>query len=117
LVGQRPTKRVKGADADGGYAGAGGQTPGCRQSDPDADERPRSTSDGDLPNLSPTTACLRRALYLCEQGGRVPRASVGRQAERCLVQYLAAAQRADGGVGSRRVETDDPLFFGAQLSQ
>ena len=33
------------------------------------------------------------------------------------MQHLIAAHRADGGVGSRRVETDDRLLLGAQLSQ
>jgi hypothetical protein len=33
------------------------------------------------------------------------------------VQHLAVAHCADGGIGSRRVETDDSLLHGAQLSQ
>ncbi len=85
--------------------------------DPDADERARPAPDRESPHLPPTSTHLRRALHLSEQGGRVPRASVGREAERRLVQHLAAAHRADGGVGSRRVEADDRLALGAQLSQ
>ena len=117
LLGHRAPKRVEGAGAANRHARAGCQTPGRRQADPDPDERPRPTADGNRPHLPPATASLGRALHLGEQGSGVPRASVGRQAECGLVQNLAAADRADSGVGGRRVETDDHLLLGAQLSQ
>jgi hypothetical protein len=117
LLAEGTAERIQGADATDGHSRAGSQTPGRRQPDPDADERPRPAADADPSHLLPAAARLRRALYLGEQGGRVLRASVSRQAERRLMQHLAAAHRADGGVGARRVETDDRLLLGAQLSQ
>jgi len=110
-------KRIESADAADRHAGAGRQPPGCRQPDPDTDERARPATDGQAPHLLPTTAGGDRPLHLGQQGSRVPRTSVGRQAERCLVQDFAAAQSADRGVGCGRVETDDSLLLGAQLSQ
>jgi hypothetical protein len=47
----------------------------------------------------------------------VARAAVGGKSEQLLVQDLAAAQRADGRVGGRRVEADDRGSMGTQLSQ
>jgi hypothetical protein len=117
LLADGPPERVEGADAADWHARAGRQAPGRRQADPDPDERPRPAADGNPPHLPPATARLDRALNLGEQGSGVPRASVGRQAECRLMQNLAAADRADGGVGGRRVETDDRLPLGAQLSQ
>jgi len=116
-LGHRAPECIEGADTGGGDARAHRQAPGSRQPDPDPDERARSASDGNQAHPAPTARSSRRALDLGEQGGRVTRAPVGRQAERRLVQHLAVAHRADSGVGSSRVEPDDRLFVDAELSQ
>jgi hypothetical protein len=117
LIAHCAAKRVEGADAADRNAGAGRQASGRCQPDPDADKGPRPAADGDSAHLPPATACLRGALYLSEQSSRVPGSPIGSQAKRRLVQHLLAANRADRGVGGRRVETDDRLLLGAQLSQ
>lgn len=117
LLGEGAPECVQGADASHGQAGTGRQAAGGGKADSDADEGPRPPPHGNPSHLLPTTGRLRRALHLGEQGGRVLRASVGGQTERRLVQHLAIAHRADGGVGSRRVEPDDRLFINPQLSQ
>jgi hypothetical protein len=117
LLADGPPERIEGAGAGDSYAGASRQASGRCQPNPDADKRPRAAADGNPPHLLPAAASLRRALYLGEQGGRVLRASVSRQAECRLVQHLTAAHRADSRISGRRVETDDRLPLGAQLSQ
>lgn len=117
LFGNRAAERVEAADAGGRDARAGRQAEGRRQPDPDPDEGAGPAPDRDPPHLPPASARLRRTLHLGEQGGRVAGATVGRQAERRLVQHLAAAYGADRGVSGRRVETDDRPLLGAQLSQ
>ncbi len=116
-LGHRAPECVECANSADRHAGASRQAPGCGQPDTDADKGTRPTPDRDPPHLLPAAARLRRALHLGEQGGRVSRASIRRQTERCLVQHLATARCADGSVGSRRVETDDRLLLGGQLSQ
>jgi hypothetical protein len=111
------TKRIQAADTCRRYAGAGRQAPGCRQPDPNADKGPWPAADGNPPHLLPAAAGPRRALRLGEQGGRVLGAAVGRQAECRLVQHPTAAHRADGRIGGRRIETDDRLLLGVQVSQ
>ena len=117
LLADGTTKRIQAAGACHRYTGAGRQAPGRRQPDPDANERTWPTAHGNPRHLLPAAAGLRRALHLGEQGGRVLGPPVGCQAEGRLVQHLTAAHRADGGVGGRRVEADDRLLLGAQLSQ
>lgn len=117
LLAEGATESIQGADADSRHARAGRQAPGRRQPDSDPDEGPRAAPDGDPSHLLPATTGVRRALYLGKQRGRVPRASIGCQAERRLVQHRTATHRADGGVSGRRVEADDRLPLGAQLSQ
>lgn len=114
---QRPPKGVEGAGASGRQAGARGQPARRREADADADEGARSLPHGQRAHLAPTAAGLDRALHLGEQGRGVPRAPIGREPEQPLVHDLAVAQGADGRVGGRRVEADDRLPLGAQLSQ
>jgi hypothetical protein len=115
--GQRSTEGIQGAHPDRGDSGAGGQPTRGREADADADERARTAADRESAHRVPATAGLNSPLDLGQQGSRVTRATFGREPEQLLVQDLAAARRADGRIRGRRVETDDRLPLGAQVSQ
>jgi hypothetical protein len=116
-LGQRPAEGVQGADADSGNPRACRQ-PSCgREADADADERARPAADREPSHRLPTAADLDRSLDLGQEGGRVTRAALRREPKQLLVQDLAGAQRADGRICGRRVEADDRLSLGVQLSQ
>jgi hypothetical protein len=106
-LGKGATQRIERADAARRQAGAGGEAARGGDADADADEGARPEPDRDPVDRAPATGRGDGPLDLGEQRGRVARAAVGREAEQLLVQDLAAARRADGGVGGRRIEADD----------
>ena len=97
---------VERADAGQRQPGAGAERPGAGDPHPQAGERAGADADRDPLDRAPAARGLGRPLDLLEQPRRVPRAAVGREAEQRLVEDLAAARRADGGVLGRRVEAD-----------
>jgi hypothetical protein len=105
-LGQAERQGVEGADAAQRQAGAGGQRPGAGDADPQPGEGAGAEPDRDALDRVPAARGLGRPLDLLEQPRRVPGAAVGREAEQRLVEDLAAARRADGGVLGRRVEAD-----------
>lgn len=105
--GAQPVRqRVERADAGQRQAGAGTERPGAGDPDPQAGEGAGPEPDRDAPDRVPAARRLDRPLDLLEQPRRVPGAAVGREAEQRLVEDLAVARGADGGVLGRRVETD-----------
>lgn len=113
----RPAKRIERADAGDRQSGAGGEAARRRQPDPDADEGAGTAADRDRAHLAPAANRRHRTLDLGEQSRRVAGGGVVAQPQPLFVGDLAAARRADDGVGRRRVEADDrPLAF-APLSQ
>jgi hypothetical protein len=99
-------ERVEGAGAGHRHAGAGAERPGAGDPDPQAGEGPGADADDDPFDRAPAARGRRRALDLLEQPRRVAGAAVGREPEQGLMEDLAAARRADGGVLGRRVEAD-----------
>jgi hypothetical protein len=109
-LGEAMGERVERADPGQGQAGAGAERLGAGDADPQAGERAGADADRDPPDRAPAARRLGRPLDLLEQPGGVPGAAVGREAEQRLVEDLAAAPRADGGVLGRRVEADQRQF-------
>jgi len=105
-LGETVGERVERADPDQRQPGAGAESPGAGDPDPQAGERAGADADRDPLDRVPAARGLGRPLDLLEQPRGVPRATVGREAEQRLVEDLAAARRADGGVLRRRVEAD-----------
>jgi hypothetical protein len=104
-------ERVERADSGQRQPGAGAERPGAGDADPQAGERAGADADRDPLDRAPAARGLDRPLDLLEQPRGVPRAAVGREAEQRLVEDLAAARRADGGVLGRRVEADQRQLF------
>jgi hypothetical protein len=99
-------ERVERADSGQRQPGACPERPGAGDADAQAGERAGPDADRDPLDRAPAARGLGGALNLLEQPRRVPGAAVGREAEQRLVENLAAAPRADGGVLGRRVEAD-----------
>lgn len=114
---QRPAEGIERADAGNGKACAGRQAARRGDGYPHACEGARPAPDCDPVDGLPATGGRGGPLDLRQQRGRVARAAVGRRPEQLLVQRLAAARRADGGVGGRRVEADDRQLASGRLSQ
>lgn len=117
LFGDSAAESVQSAHPDGRDTGTGSKPARGREADADADERARPAPDRESAHLAPTAAGLDRPLDLSQQGGRVPGAALRRGPERLLMQDRGAARRADGGIDGRRVEADDRLLLGAQVSR
>ncbi|MFN8217530.1 MAG: hypothetical protein U0R71_13135 [Solirubrobacterales bacterium] len=100
-------ERVEGADPGRRQPGGARQAAGGRDPDPQAGERARPEADGDQVDAAPAARRRGRRLDLGEQRGRVARPAAGREAELGLVQDLAVAPGAGGGVDGRGVEADD----------
>jgi hypothetical protein len=100
-------ERVEGADAGGRQAEAGGEAAGGGDADPQAGERAGPEADGDQLDSDPAASGVGGPLDLAEQRGRVPGAPLGGEPQQRLVQRLAVAPGADGGVGGRGIEADD----------
>ncbi len=101
-----------------GRPGARREPPrGCdADADPDEGARPRARPrSGSTASQPPAAATARStsASSAVEWRG-LPS---GAEPEQLLVQHLAAAHRADGGVGGRRVEADDRHLAAAAVSQ
>lgn len=98
---------VEGADAGDGQAEAGAEPAGGGDADPQAGEGAGAEADRDQVDGAPAAGGRRRPLDLGQQRGGVAGAPLGREAQQRLVQRLAVAPGAGGGVGSRGVEADD----------
>jgi hypothetical protein len=98
--------RVERADAGRRQIEAGGDSAGGGDGNPQPGEGTGAEADGE--QLDPLPAARRGGadLDLLQQRGRVPRALRGGPQQR-LVQDLAVAPGAGGGVGGRGVEADD----------
>jgi hypothetical protein len=110
---QRPPDRVQRADAGRRQAEAGGQPAGGGDADPQAGEGTGAEADDEALDPLPAPGRGGAALDLLEQGGGVPGAAVGSGSQQRLVQSLAAAPSAGGGVGGRGVEADERQRSGA----
>jgi hypothetical protein len=105
--GRQPVgQRVERADAGQRQAGGGAERPGAGDADPQAGEGTGTEPDRDAVDRVPAPRGIGRTLDLLEQSRRVAGTAVGREAEQRLVEDLAAARGADGGVLGRRVEAD-----------
>lgn len=102
---QATADRVEGADAGHRLAEAGAEAAGGGDGDAQAGEGARSEADRNPVDPLPAPSRGGAALSLLEQGGRVP-GSVGGRPQQRLVQDLAVAPGAGGGVGGRGIEAD-----------
>jgi hypothetical protein len=116
-LGEAERERVERADPGQREAGAGRQRLGAGDADPQAGEGAGAEADRDPLDSVPATGRGGRPLDLLEQSRRVPGAAVGAEAEQRLVEDLAAARRADGGVLGRRVEADQRQVGNRALSR
>jgi hypothetical protein len=98
---------VEGADAGRRQADAGGEAAGGGDPDPDAGEGAGSEADRDQVDRVPATGGAGRPLDLAQQRAGVPGAPLGGEPQQRLVQRLAVAPGAGGGVGGRGIEADD----------
>jgi hypothetical protein len=98
--------RVQRADAGGQQAEAGGEPAGGGDADPQPGEGAGPEADGKQIDPLPAASGAGAALDLLQQRGRVPGTPLGGPQQR-LVQNLAVAPGAGGGVGGRGVEADD----------
>jgi hypothetical protein len=99
--------RVEGADATSGQVEAGGEPARRRDADPQPGERAGAEADRDQVDSDPAAGGVGGALDLGQQRAGVPGTPARGQAQQGLVQRLAVAPGAGGGVGSRGVEADD----------
>ena len=106
-LGQRQPDRVERADAADRQPEAGGQAAGGGDPDPQPDEGPRAEADRDPLDPPPAAGGGCGRLDLAQQRGRVTGAAAGGGAQQRLVQRLAVAPGAGGGVGGRGVEADE----------
>jgi hypothetical protein len=114
---QAASQYVEGADAGRRHPGAGGESAGGGDADANPDEGAGTETDRDPPHRLPGSGSGDGSLDLGQQSGRVAWAAIGRRPDQLFVQDLAAARRADGGVGSRRIESDDRGALLGALSQ
>jgi len=105
-LGQGKPDRVEGADAGRRQAEADGQPAGGGDADPQPGEGTGPEPDGEAVDPLPAAGRGGAALDLLEQRGRVPGPAAGGAQQR-LVQDLAVAPGADGGVDGRGVEADE----------
>lgn len=101
-----PSERIEGADAGHGQAEAGAQPARGCDADPQPGEGAGTEADRERVDPRPATGGAGAALDLLEQRGRVPRPPRGGPQQR-LVQSLAVAPGAGGGIGGRGVEADE----------
>lgn len=102
-----PPDRVERADAGRRQAEAGREPTGGGDADPQAGEGAGTEPDREPPDPLPATGCGGAALDLLQQRGGVPRSPVGGRPQQRLVQSLAVAPGAGGGVGGCGVEADE----------
>jgi hypothetical protein len=102
-----PGERIERADAGRRQTRGGAQPTGCGDADPQAGERARAEADRDPVDLLPAAGGRGGALDLFEQRRRVPGPARRRQPQPRLVQSVAVAPGAGGGVGGCGVEADD----------
>jgi len=100
-------ERVEGADAGRRQPGRRRQPARGRDPDPQPGERAGPESDRDQVDRLPTAGSGGGTLDLAEQRRRVPGPAGGREPQLRLVQDLAVAPGAGGGVDGRGVEADD----------
>jgi hypothetical protein len=98
---------VERADAAQRQAEAGADAARRGDADPQPREGAGAEADGDLLDLPPAAGGARRRLDLGQQRGRVPGPPLGGEPQQRLVQDLAVAPGAGGGVGGRGVEADE----------
>jgi hypothetical protein len=106
-LGQPAAESVEAADAARREAQAGRQPTRRGDADPQAGEGAGTEADGDPVDLLPAAGCGGCPLDLGQQRRRVAGPSRRRQAQQRLVQGLAVAPGAGGGVDGRGVEADD----------
>jgi hypothetical protein len=102
-----PPDRVERADAGHRQAEAGAEAAGGGDADSQPGERAGAEADREQANLPPAARGGGAALDLLEQRGGVPRPPIGGGAQQRLLQNLAVAPGAGGGVGGRGVKADD----------
>jgi hypothetical protein len=112
-LGDPTPEGVERADAGDRRAKGGSQPAGGRDADSQTGERARAEPDPDQGDTLPAAGRVGAALDLPEQSDGVLRAAVAGDPQQRLVQDLAVAPGAGGGVGRRGVETDDGLRGGA----
>jgi hypothetical protein len=105
--------RVERADARRRQAEAGGQPAGGGDADPQPGEGAGAEADDEAVDPLPPPGRGSAALDLLEQRGGVPGGAVGGGPQQRLVQSLAVAPGAGGGVGGRRIEADERQRSGA----
>ncbi len=112
-LGDPAPERVERADAGDRRAEGGAEPARGRDADPQAGERARAEPDRDQGDALPAARCLGAALDLRQQSDSVLGPAIAGDPQQRLVQDLAVAPGAGGGVGRRGVETDDGLGRGA----
>jgi hypothetical protein len=100
-------QRVKRADTAGRQPGSGGQATRRGDPDPQPGEGAGAGADREQVDLPPPPGRGDRALDLAQQRGGVPGPPVRGKPQPRLVQGLAVAPGADGGVDGRGIEADD----------
>jgi hypothetical protein len=111
-----PADRVERADAGRGQTEAGAKPAGSGDANPQAGEGTRAEADREQIHPLPTTGCGGAALDLLEQRGRMPGPAVVGGTQQRLVEDLAVAPSAGGGVGGSGVEADDDQCSAASSS-
>lgn len=100
-------ERVEGADPGRRQAAGGGETTRGGDPDPQAGEGAGPEADRDQVDLPPTAGGCGCGLDLAQQRGRVPGPPGRGEPQLRLVQGLAVAPGAGGGVDRRGIEADD----------
>jgi hypothetical protein len=102
-----PPDRVEGADAGRRQAEARAEPARGRDPDPQPRERAGTEPDREPVDRLPAAGRRRRPLDLDQQRGRVPGLPSRGEPQQRLVQSLAVAPGAGGGVGGRGIEADE----------
>jgi hypothetical protein len=102
-----PSDRVERADARQRQAEAGAEAARGGDADPQASERAGAEADREQADPLPAAGDGGATLDLLQQRDRVPGAPVGGGPQQRLLQDLAVAPGAGGGVGGSGVEADD----------
>jgi hypothetical protein len=111
-----PPDRIERADAGRRQAEAGAQPAGGGDADPQAGEGAGAEADREQVHPLPAAGCGGTALDLLEQRGRMPGPAVVGGTQQRLVEDLAVAPSAGGGVGGSGVEADDDQCSAASSS-
>jgi hypothetical protein len=111
-----PPQGVERADAGQRQAEAGGEAAAGGDPDPQAGEGAGPEADREQLDPLPAAGRGRRPLDLLQQRGRMPRRTLGADAEQRLVEDLTIAPGAGAGVGGRGVEADDGQLGAASSS-